>query len=60
VTSQGSAYGRFRRALDDGSTLAALSAAAELEHVGLVDALELLLLLARDGDAGRFQQGAVR
>jgi hypothetical protein len=25
-----------------------LSAAAELEHVGLVDALELLLLLARD------------
>jgi hypothetical protein len=60
VTSQGSPYGRFRRALDRGNTLAALSAAAELEHVGLVDALALLLLLARDGDERRFQTGAVR
>jgi hypothetical protein len=60
VTSQGSAYGRFRNALDRGNTLAALSAAAELEHVGLVDALELLLLIARDGDEQRFQTGAVR
>ena len=60
VTCQGSAYGRFRHALDRGNTLAALSAATELDHVGLVDALELLLLIARDGDERRFQTGAVR
>jgi len=28
----------------------ALSAATELEHLGLADALELVLLLAREGD----------
>jgi hypothetical protein len=43
--SQGSAYGRFRRALDGGSATIALAAAADLTHVGLADALELLLLL---------------
>jgi hypothetical protein len=47
VAAKGSTHGGFRRALDHGSTLAALSAAAELHHVGLVDALDLLLLLAR-------------
>jgi hypothetical protein len=30
---------RFRRALDRGDATAALSAAAELQHVGLVEAL---------------------
>ena len=49
MTSQGSAYGRLRRALDRRNTLAALSAAAELPHVGLNDALELLLLVAGEG-----------
>jgi hypothetical protein len=57
---QGSAYGRFRRALDRGSLLQALSAAAELPHVGLLDALELLLLLARDGDERRFRAACTR
>jgi hypothetical protein len=30
------------------------------EHVGLVEALELVLLLARDGDGRRFQAACVR
>jgi hypothetical protein len=38
----------------------AMAMATELTHVGLVDALELLLLLARDGDEARFRYGAVR
>jgi hypothetical protein len=57
VTSQGSPYGRFRRALDHGNTLQALSAAAELKHVALSDAL--VLLLARN-DRPRFQRAALR
>jgi hypothetical protein len=60
MTAQGSAYGRFRRALDNTSVVEALSAAAELEHVGLVDALELVLLLAREGDSKRFHRAAAR
>ena len=43
MTSQGSAYSRFRKALDRGNTLQAMSAAAELGHVA--GALELVLLL---------------
>jgi hypothetical protein len=46
--SQGSAYGRLRRALDTGNPTIALAAAAELDFVSLPDALELLLLLVDD------------
>jgi RecB family exonuclease len=47
MTSSGSAYGRFRRALDNGNLLAATAAAAELKHVA--EALELtLLILAKE------------
>jgi hypothetical protein len=46
VTAQGSAYHRFRRALDHRNVTEALSAATEIEVVGLVEALELTLLLA--------------
>jgi len=59
VTSQGSAYGRLRRALDRGDTLQALSAAAELKTVALSDALELVLLLARK-DSGQFRRAVLR
>jgi hypothetical protein len=59
VTSQSSPYGRFRRAIDRGNTLQALSAAAELKHVALADALELVLLLARN-DPPRFQRAVLR
>jgi hypothetical protein len=41
MTSSGSAYGRFRRALDNDNLLAARGAAIELKHVGLAEALEL-------------------
>jgi hypothetical protein len=46
VASQGPAYTRFRRALDQKNVTEALSAASELGFVGLAEALELTLLLA--------------
>jgi hypothetical protein len=49
MTSSGSAYGRFRRALDTGNLAVARANAVELKHVGLAEALELtLLILARE------------
>jgi hypothetical protein len=58
VTSQGSAYGRLRRALDTGNPTIALAAAAELDFVSLPDALDLVLLLA--DDPARFRRAALR
>jgi hypothetical protein len=45
VTAQGSTYSRLRRALDRSNLTEALSAAADLPHVGLTEALELVLLV---------------
>jgi hypothetical protein len=59
VASQGSAYGRFRRALDGGNATIALAEAADLAHVGLADALELLLLLL-GSEPSRFERAALR
>jgi hypothetical protein len=59
VTSQGSAYGRFRRAVDRGNVIAALSAASELPQLRLTEALELCLLLC-DHEPERFSRAAVR
>ncbi|MEK6251844.1 MAG: hypothetical protein AABM43_07850 [Actinomycetota bacterium] len=59
MTSQGSAYGRFRKSLDRGNVNFALEAAAELETVSLADALELCVLLAAAGDS-RYQAAARR
>ena len=59
VTSQEHAWARFRRALDTGNATIALSAAADLPHVGLAEAIELVLLLAKDGGP-RFQRAALR
>jgi hypothetical protein len=59
VTSQGSSYARFRRALDRGNVLDALSSASELEHVGLAEALELCLLL-REKEPARYTRAALR
>jgi hypothetical protein len=59
VTSQGSAFTRFRRALDRGSVTEALAAAGELQFVGLPEALELTLLLA-DGEDARYERAALR
>jgi hypothetical protein len=59
MTSQGSAFTRLRRALDHGSLTNALAAAAELETVGLREALELVILFHAD-DRGRYGRAAVR
>jgi hypothetical protein len=50
---------RFRRALDHGNATEALSAAGELEFVGLAEALELTLLLA-EGEDARYERAALR
>jgi hypothetical protein len=59
VTAQGSAYMRFRRALDRGNVTEALSAASELQFVGLAEALELTLLLA-DKEPEKYGRAAGR
>jgi hypothetical protein len=58
VTSQGSPYARFRRALDSRNGTVALATATELDFVSLPDALELLLLLV--DDSRRFRRAALR
>jgi uncharacterized membrane protein len=50
---------RFRRALDRGNVTEALAAAAELQFVGLPEALELTLLLA-DGELTKYERAALR
>jgi hypothetical protein len=59
MTSDGSAYARFRRALETGNELLVLAAARELPRVALHDALRICLVL-RDGDAVRYERAAVR
>jgi hypothetical protein len=56
VTSEGSAYARFRRALDARDAFGASAAALELPHVGLADALELTLIYLGQG-AGALRAG---
>jgi hypothetical protein len=50
---------RFRRALDRQNVTEALSAASELQHVGLAEALELCLLL-RDKAPESYPRAALR
>jgi hypothetical protein len=59
VTSQGSDFGRFRRALDSGNLTVALVEARQLQHVGLGEALELVLLI-RDQQPEKFTRAALR
>jgi hypothetical protein len=59
VTGQGSAYMRFRRALDRGNVTEALSAASELQFVSLAEALELTLLLA-GREPEKYERAAAR
>ena len=59
MTAQGSAYMRFRRALDRGNVTEALSAASELQLVSLAEALELTLLLA-DREPEKYDRAAAR
>ena len=59
VTSQGSAYSRFQRALQTGNLQLVEAAAADLPGVRLDDALVILSLLADRGDE-RFDRAAAR
>jgi hypothetical protein len=59
VTTQGSADHRFRRALDRRNVTEALSAATEIQVIGLVEALELTLLLA-DREPAKDERAALR
>ena len=59
VTSDGSPYARFRRALETGNELLVLATARELPQVALDDALRICLVL-RDGDRDRYERAAVR
>jgi hypothetical protein len=56
VTSQGSAYARFRRALDSRNATVACATANELDFVSLPEALELVLLVV--DDPPRFRRAA--
>jgi hypothetical protein len=59
VTSQGSAYSQFKRALEQRNFLLAWTMAAELPRVPLADALSLLLL-ALEQQPWRFENAALR
>lgn len=59
VSSSGSSYQRFRRALGTGNLTLIRAAAAELPQVRLDDALEVCVLL-RDHEPERYERAAVR
>lgn len=59
MTSDGSAYSRFRRALRTGNLTVVQSAALELPTVDLADALAILLLMSTADDE-RFDRAATR
>jgi hypothetical protein len=59
VTSQGSAHGRFTRAIQQGNLWAAEMAARELRGLGLDDALDLVGLIARSRP-DRLERAAIR
>jgi len=60
VTSDGSAYTRFKRALEVGNLTLVRAAAAELPHVSIHDALRVCLLLRDDDDPALYERAAVR
>ena len=59
MTSQGSPYARFHRALRIGRLSLVRDAAAELPRIDLDDALAICLLMEQQ-DAARFERAAVR
>jgi hypothetical protein len=59
VSIKGSAYARFRRALETDSAMLATAAAHELPQLHLADALRLCLVYAR-ADRARFDRAIVR
>jgi hypothetical protein len=59
VTSQGSAHGRFTRAIQQGNLWGAEMAARELRGLALDDALDLVALIARSRP-DRLERAAIR
>jgi hypothetical protein len=59
MTSDGSAYARLRRAIQTGNLAIITATAAELRHIGLRDALGILLVIEAE-DEERFDAAAVR
>jgi hypothetical protein len=59
MTSQGSAYARFRRALQTGSLPVVRAAAAELPTIRLDDALRVCVLI-RENDPNHYERAALR
>src|SRR2546429_2395981 len=59
MTSQGSAYGRFQRAMRRGQLFHAELAARELGHLSLADALSVALLI-REAAPARWPRAAAR
>ena len=59
MTSQGSAHGRFTRAIQQRNLLHAETAARELGRLSLDDALELTLLIA-ERDRDRYERAALK
>jgi hypothetical protein len=59
VSIKGSPYSRFRRALEIGRLPVVYAAASELPRIDLVDALDILALIA-DQDPDRYPRAAGR
>jgi len=59
VSIKGSPYGNFRRSLETRNPRIVLPAAAELPWISLGDSLEILTLMAQEGDP-RFERSAAR
>jgi len=59
VTSDGSAYARLRRAIQNRNLAIISTSAAELRHIGLRDALGILLVIEAKAEE-RFDAAAVR
>jgi hypothetical protein len=59
MTSQGSAHGRFQRALRERHVRRAEMAAKELRQLSLIDALSLVACYAQTGSP-KFEKAAVR
>src|SRR3954454_13610153 len=59
MTSQGSAYARFRRACANGNVTIVRAEAAELDQIGLADAAMILLVILRS-EPETYQRAAIR
>jgi hypothetical protein len=59
LSTKGSSYANFQRSLQTRKLSIVLPAAAELAWINLVDSLEILTLMAQEGDP-RFERAAAR